>query len=163
MSLIDSLSLELGQYLQQQNLTVTTAESCTGGAIAQAITNISGSSAWFSHGFITYSNQAKQELLDLSPDLFIEQGAVSQAVVEAMAAQALTLAHADLSVAVSGIAGPNGGSPEKPVGTVWIAWATVHQPVISQRFQFDGDRKSIRNQTVIESLKKLIKMTKNTV
>ncbi|MFT5116926.1 MAG: nicotinamide-nucleotide amidase [Kiritimatiellia bacterium] len=158
------LSLELGQSLSRRQLTVTTAESCTGGGIAQAITDIPGSSQWFSQGFITYSNSAKQQLLGVNPQLFEIEGAVSQAVVEAMATGALKAANAELSIAISGIAGPDGGTVEKPVGTVWICWLEQHAIPVSQCFQFMGDRKEIRNQAVIEALRGIIDLAnKNTV
>ncbi len=164
MSFIGELSFTLGQHLADHQLTLTTAESCTGGGIAQAITDIPGSSQWFSHGFISYSNIAKQQLLGVEYDLIERHGAVSQAVAEAMAIGALSVATADLSVAVTGIAGPGGGTPEKPVGTVWISWGSTTSTVESQRFLFSGDRNSVRNQSVIESLKGLIcLLEKNTV
>jgi nicotinamide-nucleotide amidase len=159
-----NLSLELGQYLSQRQLTVTTAESCTGGGIAQAITDIPGSSQWFSQGFITYSNSAKQQLLGVSPTLFETQGAVSQAVVEAMAIGSLKVANAELAIAISGVAGPDGGTVEKPVGTVWICWLAQHALPVSHCFHLSGDRKSIRHQSVIEALQGLIELIrKNTV
>jgi nicotinamide-nucleotide amidase len=164
MSLIDELSLELAACLREQQLTITTAESCTGGGIAQAITDVPGSSQWFSHGFVTYSNAAKQQLINVPPSLIQHHGAVSQQVVEAMAIGALNVANSDLAVAVSGVAGPSGGTPEKPVGTVWIAWLLKSQPVTSQLFVFSGDRKNIRNQSVVESFKgSLETLRKNTV
>ncbi len=156
MNSIQTLSNILGKQLQQQQLTIATAESCTGGGIAQAITDVAGSSQWFTHGFVTYSNQAKQQLLNVKPQIIQCHGAVSQKVVEAMAMGALEASGASLAVAVSGIAGPDGGSPEKPVGTVWIAWQRYNMPPESQCFLFMGDRKSIRNQAVSESLKGVI-------
>ncbi len=168
MSLIDELSHQLVEQITHQKLMLTTAESCTGGGISQAVTDVSGSSQCFSHGFITYSNLAKQQLLSVDAALIEQHGAVSQSVVEAMALGALDKANADVAVAVSGIAGPGGGTVEKPVGTVWISWVrrgiTTDSVPISQRFQFSGNRKSVRNQSVEESLKGLIKITvKNTV
>ena len=156
MSTIDKLCQELGQKLIGRGYCVTTAESCTGGGIAQAITDIAGSSQWFSHGFVTYSNQAKQQLLAVPESLFLEHGAVSQAVAEAMVEGAINTANADLGVAVSGVAGPGGGSQEKPVGTVWIAWKLKNNPVKSRCYLFSGNRKNIRNQSVTESLTALI-------
>jgi len=168
MSLIDELSHQLVRQLTHHKLILTTAESCTGGGISQALTDIPGSSQCFSHGFISYSNLAKQQLLGVEAALIKQHGAVSQVVVEAMALGALNKANADIAVAVSGIAGPSGGTVEKPVGTVWISWLsrgfTAGSTPKSQRFQFSGDRKSVRNQSVEESLKGLIKITvKNTV
>lgn len=161
---IQDLSDQLGQHLVARQLIVTTAESCTGGGVAQAITAIAGSSQWFSHGFITYSNQAKQQLLNVDSDLINTYGAVSQDVVESMACGALLASGADVAVAVSGIAGPDGGSSEKPVGTVWIGWASQENLVSSQKFLFLGNRNSVRNQSVEKSLEGLIEIIiKNTV
>lgn len=158
------LSAELGLLLSTQNLLVTTAESCTGGGIAEAITRIAGSSRWFSHGFVTYSNEAKSQLLNVSPSLIEKHGAVSQPVVEAMALGAQQAANADFSIAVSGVAGPDGGTVNKPVGTVWIGWCQRECDPFSTCYQFSGNRKSIRKQTVIESLQGLIHLIeKNTV
>ena len=161
---IQDLSDQLGQHLVARQLIVTTAESCTGGGVAQAITDIAGSSQWFSHGFITYSNQAKQQLVNVDPDLINTYGAVSQEVVESMACGALLASGADFAIAVSGIAGPDGGSPEKPVGTVWIGWASRENLILSQKFIFSGNRNSVRNQSVENSLEGLLEIiTKNTV
>ncbi|ODS23733.1 damage-inducible protein CinA [Candidatus Endobugula sertula] len=164
MELKNELSVELGQYLRESQWMVTTAESCTGGGIAQAITNIAGSSQWFTHGFVTYSNLAKQQLLGVDASLFDSVGAVSSEVVEAMAEGAKAVARADFAIAVSGIAGPGGGSTQKPVGTVWIGWSNRDSTTFSQRYLFSGNRQSIRNQSIIEALKGLIKIIKiNTV
>jgi len=121
-----SLAGHLLENLQQQNLKVTTAESCTGGLIASKLTEISGSSSSFEAGYVTYSNEMKTAMLDVPNNLFDEEGAVSEAVVIAMAKGALSKSNADLAIAVSGIAGPNGGSEQKPVGTVWLAWGEMH-------------------------------------
>lgn len=161
MSLIYELSAELGRCLANQQLMLTTAESCTGGGIAAAITDVPNSSTWFSHGFVTYSNAAKQQQLHINPTLIETYGAVSQPVVEAMAAGALAVASADLAIAVSGIAGPDGGTNEKPVGTVWIAWVRPNNRPTSQMFSFSGDRKSVRNQSVIASLKGALSLVEN--
>ena len=119
---LSQLAAELGRHLQTLNAHVTTAESCTGGGIAEAITRIAGSSAWFEAGFVTYSNQQKTRQLDVPQALFTQVGAVSREVVEAMVRGAQAHSDARFAVAVSGVAGPGGGSPEKPVGTVWLAW-----------------------------------------
>jgi nicotinamide-nucleotide amidase len=153
---------QLGRQLVARQATVTTAESCTGGGIAEAITRISGSSAWFNCGFVTYSNRAKSQLLGVSPELILEQGAVSEAVVLAMGAGALERAEADFAVAVSGIAGPTGGSEAKPVGTVWIAWVGPSGGR-AQRFLFSGDRMLVRRQAVEHALLGLIQETQYTV
>lgn len=155
---IESLSTQLGSQLASRGHFVTAAESCTGGGIAKAITEIAGSSQWFSYGFVTYGNNAKQQLLGVPEGLLAEYGAVSQPVVEAMVSGALREASADIAVAVSGVAGPGGGSPEKPVGTVWISWKKSENPPVSTCFLFEGDRKSIRNQTVEKSLQGLIEI-----
>ncbi|MFT6790976.1 MAG: nicotinamide-nucleotide amidase [Cellvibrionaceae bacterium] len=157
------LASQLGDALAAKQWRVTTAESCTGGGIAQAITAIPGSSGWFEQGFVTYSNRAKQQLLGVNKDTLKRSGAVSAPVAEAMATGALRLAQADVAVAVTGIAGPGGGSTEKPVGTVWIAW-TTGKKTNSQCFFFSGLRHQIREKTVSKALKGLIDIvSKNTV
>ena len=151
----EALALQLGTELQQRHLIAATAESCTGGWIAQTITAISGSSAWFDCGFVTYSNHAKQRLLDV-PKAQIEQfGAVSEEVVHAMAEGAVANSLAQVSVAVSGIAGPDGGSPAKPVGTVWLAWKVLEH-TSAEKFVFQGDRTTVRQQAVETALQGLI-------
>ncbi len=139
-----SLAAHLLNNLQKQNLKITTAESCTGGLIASKLTEVSGSSSCFEAGYVTYSNEMKSAMLDVPADLFEKEGAVSEAVVVAMAKGALSKSNADLAIAVSGIAGPNGGSADKPVGTVWLAWGTVDNiktqclllPYKRQKFQY---------------------------
>ncbi len=158
------LATELGQQLIRRRWKVTTAESCTGGGVAQAITAIAGSSQWFEQGFVTYSNKAKEEQLNVSKKLLLEQGAVSGAVVVAMAKGALKRANADIAVAISGVAGPDGGTAEKPVGTVWIAWATRSGKYFSHLHQLSGNRATVRQQAVTESLKGLnLLLKENTV
>lgn len=142
-----ALADKLGQALKQKGWTITCAESCTGGGIGYAITSISGSSAWFERGFITYSNQAKSTLLGVSEDTLRVNGAVSAQTVEEMAQGALKAAAADVAVAVSGIAGPDGGSVQKPVGTVWFGLASGEK-VTSVHRHFDGDRLQIREQAI---------------
>lgn len=160
----EQLATTLGERLVKRRWRVTTAESCTGGGIAQAITDINGSSSWFEQGVVTYSNQAKRQLLGVSNTLLEQQGAVSGPVVIAMAAGALKAANADIAVAVSGIAGPSGGTPDKPVGTVWIGWATASGKQFSHLYHFAGSRDQVRCQAVIESLKGLnMLLEKNTV
>ncbi|MFJ4394252.1 CinA family protein [Pseudomonas sp. NPDC089396] len=154
---ITVLSTRLGEHLRRLNAQVTTAESCTGGGIAEAITRVPGSSAWFEAGYVTYSNAQKTRQLNVPEALFIEVGAVSQEVVEAMARGAQAASSARFAVAVSGIAGPDGGSPTKPVGTVWLAWADGDR-VFSERRHFDGDRESVRRQTVIAALDGLLQL-----
>jgi len=155
---ISQLAAELGLLLQALNAQVTTAESCTGGGIAEAITRIAGSSAWFEAGFVTYSNQQKTRQLDVPESLFTQVGAVSREVVEAMVHGAQAQSGARFAVAVSGVAGPGGGSPEKPVGTVWLAWGAGDE-VSTERRHFPGNRDEVRQQTVIAALEGLIRRT----
>ena len=159
---VEQLARTLGEMLLARGWHVTCAESCTGGGIGAAITAIAGSSDWFGAGFITYSNAAKQQFLGVPEDTLASHGAVSQPVVEAMARGALDRAGADMAVAVSGIAGPGGGTPGKPVGTVWIAVAT-HQDTVAQCRHFTGDRARVRSLTVEAALESLIQQAKNTV
>lgn len=154
---LTELSAELGRRLQNLNAQVTAAESCTGGGIAEAITRIAGSSAWFEAGFVTYSNAQKTRQLGVPEELFGRVGAVSREVVEAMARGALLISRARFAVAVSGVAGPGGGSAEKPVGTVWLAWADEGE-LFARRFQFDGDRQAVREQSVEAALVGLIRL-----
>lgn len=154
--LIDSAAARLGNALRQLGWRVTTAESCTGGGIAEAITRISGSSAWFDCAFVTYANHSKSRWVGVSEQDLQEYGAVSEPVVRAMASGALLAAEADLAVAVSGIAGPEGGTAEKPVGTVWFAWAVRDREVQTQCRRIHGSRRDVRAQTVLHSLQGLI-------
>ena len=155
MNEITQLAAELGRRLQVLNAHVTTAESCTGGGIAEAITRISGSSAWFEAGYVTYSNRQKTQQLEVPAALFDQVGAVSREVVEAMVKGAQAKSRARFAVAVSGVAGPDGGSPSKPVGTVWLAWG-VADAVFSEVRHFAGNRDEIRRQTVKAALEGLL-------
>ncbi|WP_313515565.1 CinA family protein [Pseudomonas sp.] len=157
MDTLTDLARQLGERLKPQAAQVATAESCTGGGIAEAITRIAGSSAWFEAGYVTYSNTQKTAQLDVPRELFAEVGAVSREVVEAMVRGACRHSGARFGVAVSGIAGPDGGSPEKPVGTVWLAWADGEQ-VHAQRRQFSGNRDQVRHATVQVALEGLIRL-----
>ncbi len=148
---------DLADLLLAQGLCLATAESCTGGLIAAACTDLAGSSAWFERGFVTYSNAAKTELLGVPEALINEHGAVSQAVVCAMATGALQRSRAQVAVAVTGVAGPGGGSRDKPVGTVWLGWVTP-AGLVSEIRQFDGDRQAVRAATVDHALKKLVSL-----
>lgn len=148
---------EVAEVLLQQDKRLVTAESCTGGWVAKCCTDQPGSSAWFDRGFVTYSNEAKEEQLDVDPATLEKNGAVSLPVVEEMAFGALKHSLADFSVAITGIAGPDGGSAEKPVGTVWIGWGIKKGGVHSVCFQFEGDRETIRRQAVVEALSGIIK------
>jgi nicotinamide-nucleotide amidase len=146
---------QLANALKARGLMMATAESCTGGLIAGACTDVSGSSDWFERGFVTYSNAAKHGMLGV-PALLIEQhGAVSEPVARAMASGALAHSPAQLAVAVTGVAGPTGGSAEKPVGTVWFGWATP-QGVFTEHQRFDGDRAAVRQATVRHALAGLL-------
>lgn len=136
---------------------LATAESCTGGLIASACTDLAGSSAWFERGFVTYSNEAKTELLGVDPALIAAHGAVSEAVVRAMVLGALQYSRAQVAVAVTGVAGPTGGSAEKPVGTVWFGWATP-AGVHTELQRFDGDRAAVRSATVQHALARLAEL-----
>lgn len=133
-----------------------TAESCTGGLIAKTLTDLAGSSAWFERGIVTYSNLAKQQLLGVPEELLERHGAVSGQTARAMAEGLLQQAPVDWSIAVTGVAGPGGGSPEKPVGTVWIAWAQRGREAQAQHFLFRGDRAAVRQQTLDAALGGLI-------
>jgi nicotinamide-nucleotide amidase len=148
---------EVAALLLEHNKTLVTAESCTGGWVAKCCTDLPGSSAWFDRGFVTYSNEAKQEQLMVQSETLTSHGAVSLAVVEEMALGALVNSHADISVAITGIAGPDGGSEHKPVGTVWIGWGIRNGGVHSICFQFQGDRETIRKQAVFEALGGIVK------
>jgi nicotinamide-nucleotide amidase len=154
----DLLSAQLGDLLRNKKLFVVTAESCTGGGVAEVITRTPGSSGWFDRGFVTYSNNAKHELLGIDTNLLEQYGAVSKEVAEAMVTGALRNSHAQAGLAVTGIAGPEGGSKEKPVGTVWIAWQFKNNDPVCKHFLFQGDRRQIRLQACHESLQGLIKL-----
>lgn len=150
------LAAQVEHALAERGLVLATAESCTGGWIAKLITDIPGSSVAFDCGFVTYSNEAKMALLGVAAALIATHGAVSREVVSAMACGALVRSRADVVVAVSGIAGPGGGSPEKPVGTVWIAWAgRGHNPDVIQ-YHFEGDRDSIRREAAGAALEGVV-------
>ncbi|WP_025738759.1 CinA family protein [Salinivibrio socompensis] len=147
-----SLAKRLGDALLDAELTVTTAESCTGGGIAYCLTDVPGSSQWFQQAWVTYSNTAKQALVHVPTDLLGQYGAVSEPVVTAMAEGALAEANAGLAIAVSGVAGPSGGSDDKPIGTVWFAWAWHNGETDSEVCHFDGDRRAVREQTIEHAL-----------
>lgn len=149
------LTEQLASCLLATNEKMCTAESCTGGLIAASCTDLAGSSLWFDRGFITYSNEAKQEMLGVAHQLIKTHGAVSQAVALAMAQGALARANAQWAVAVTGVAGPGGGTNSKPVGTVWIAWANAEHSW-AQGFLFEGDRQQVRTQTVAQALGGLV-------
>lgn len=149
------LAQRLGRLCKQLNVEVTAAESCTGGGIASAITEVAGSSAYFTTGYVTYANAAKTRLLGVPETTLAEHGAVSKEVVKAMVLGACNESGAGLAVAVSGVAGPEGGSAEKPVGTVWLAWGDAAAQE-AECFHFPGDRQSVREQAVRQALVGLV-------
>jgi nicotinamide-nucleotide amidase len=152
---LTALSEQLAKLLLQQQKQLAVAESCTGGWLAKSLTDLAGSSRWFDRGFVTYSNAAKQDMLDVPAETLEEHGAVSEAVVEAMARGALQHSRADITVSISGIAGPGGEVPGKPVGTVYFGLATSQQ-IQSDTQHFEGDREAVRRQSVIHALTRLI-------
>ena len=157
---IPALTRQLAGLLLAKGQMMATAESCTGGMVAAACTDLAGSSAWFERGFVTYSNEAKTELLGVPAALIAEHGAVSEPVVRAMAEGALRHARAHIAVAVTGVAGPGGGSTDKPVGSVWFGWATA-AGVKTQLRHFDGGRQQVRQATVqhaLQGLKNLLRV-----
>ena len=147
----------LAAILMQQNRMLATAESCTGGLIAATCTDLPGSSTWLERGFVTYSNAAKTELLGVPADLIARHGAVSEPVARAMAEGAVARSHAQVSVAVTGVAGPSGGSLDKPVGTVWLGWCVAGHTTTECR-HFSGDRTAVRQATVAHALAKLVQL-----
>lgn len=149
---IHELTVRLAQALTAKGWRLATAESCTGGWIAKCCTDLAGSSAWFERGFVTYSNEAKVGMLGVEADRIEAQGAVSGAVAEQMAKGARRAAGVEVAVAVTGVAGPEGGSAEKPVGTVWFAWSVNGLDVDSACLHFDGDRNSVRVQSVEKAI-----------
>lgn len=150
----------MGEVLKEKNWLMTTAESCTGGGVGQAITDVPGSSEWYEGGFITYSNMAKTEMLNVPPALLAQFGAVSEEVAAAMAEGALANSSAHISVSTTGIAGPTGAVPGKPVGTVCFAWSLDRhgEPyTVTERLVFKGDRQSVRQQAVMHAIQGLIR------
>jgi nicotinamide-nucleotide amidase len=158
---MESISAQVGAALKSHGMMLTTAESCTGGGVAQAITEVVGSSAWFERGFVTYSNLAKQQMLGVSEVTLKQYGAVSEAVVREMVAGALANSTSNIALSVSGIAGPDGGTAEKPVGTVWFAWGIKHGVTIAQRHLLKGNRSEVRSQAVCIALNGLLNFLVN--
>lgn len=153
---IQALARRAGEWLERQGLRLAVAESCTGGWLAKAVTDVAGSSGWFECGWVTYSNAAKQAMLGVSAETLVAHGAVSEAVVREMAQGALARSGADCAIAVSGIAGPGGGSEARPVGLVCFAWG--HGGAMrTQACNFDGDREAIRRQSVEHALAGLMR------
>ena len=159
-SSILQLVTELSAALLRKQQKVCTAESCTGGLIAKTFTDLAGSSDWFDRGFVTYSNAAKSEMLGVPASVIEDYGAVSEAVANAMASGALLHSDADFAVAVTGVAGPGGGSEEKPVGTVWIAVASKRQ-ASARLHRFDGDRSAVREATLQAAIEALLDLTES--
>jgi nicotinamide-nucleotide amidase len=155
---IYDLAERVGRALERRKLMLTTAESCTGGWVAEAITMVAGSSAWFDRGFVTYTNVSKHEMLGVGAQTLERHGAVSEAVVREMTAGALHASHAQVALAVSGVAGPAGGTPDKPVGTVCFAWAFEDAPARAETHRFAGDREAVRRQSVLHALGVLLEM-----
>ena len=152
-----ALTRQLAERLMAKGLMMAAAESCTGGMIAAACTDLAGSSAWFERGFVSYSNEAKTDLLGVPAALIAKHGAVSEPVVRAMAQGALQHSHAQVSVAVTGVAGPGGGSAGKPVGSVWFGWATP-AGVVTQLCRFEGDRHQVRRASVQHAMQRLAEL-----
>ena len=156
----DSFALSLTQRLAEAMLLnrymLVTAESCTGGGIAESVTSIAGSSQWFERGFVTYSNESKQELLKVTLDTLTRYGAVSEECAAEMVEGAINNSHANVAVSVTGIAGPDGGSADKPVGTVCFGWSQREQETLTTRIVFAGDREEVRRQAVLMALQGLL-------
>ena len=152
----DELSREVGRRLRAAGLLLSTAESCTGGWVSKVLTDVAGSSGWFDRGFVTYSNEAKLDMLGVPSETLTRHGAVSEPAVREMAEGALRNSRSQVAVAISGIAGPEGGSAEKPVGTVWLAWAVRGRETRSERVVLAGDRSAVRGQAVELALRGIL-------
>lgn len=152
---LETLAIAVGRALKERSLKLATAESCTGGWVAQTVTAIAGSSEWFERGFVTYSNDSKREMLGVAPRTLLQYGAVSEEAAGEMAAGALAASHADVALAVTGIAGPGGATPDKPVGTVCFGWLERGHAPQSERKQFAGNREAVRRAAVIHALQGL--------
>ena len=153
---------QIAKWLINNNKLMSVAESCTGGWVAKVLTDLAGSSAWFERGFVTYSNRAKHEMLGVAESTLHKYGAVSEETVSEMAVGALTNSHADFSLSISGIAGPGGGSEDKPVGLVWFAWAERtnegEKVILSEQQIFAGDRDAVRYQALVHALTQLLNL-----
>jgi nicotinamide-nucleotide amidase len=160
---LNSLAVDLGAALKERNLTLALAESCTGGLVAAKITDIPGSSAWFDRGFVTYSNEAKIEMLGVRTEMLEKYGAVSEQIATLMAHGALKNSHAQVAGSITGIAGPDGGSKEKPVGTVCFAWVGTKLPLSTTTKRFFGNRDEVRQQAAIVMMAGLIERLKLTM
>ena len=155
---MDIVAAQLGATLKSHGLMLATAESCTGGGVAQAITGVAGSSAWFERGFITYSNLSKQQMLGVRETTLSQHGAVSEMTVREMVAGALLHSAAQVALAVSGIAGPDGGTADKPVGTVWFAWGMAQGACVSRTHHLSGNRMQVREQAVHIALQGVVEL-----
>ncbi|MEI6738635.1 MAG: CinA family protein [Pseudomonadota bacterium] len=153
---LEDLAARIGVELHKHQLMLATAESCTGGGIAEALTHIPGASAWFDRGFVTYSYESKADLLGVGRESLLDFGAVSEEIVIQMVEGAIARSRAQVAVAVTGIAGPDGGLPDKPVGTVWFAWKFPKKSIISEVCHFKGGREEVRKQTVSHALTRLL-------
>ena len=158
---IETLAQAVAERLHALGLRLTVAESCTGGWVAMALTGIEGSSEWFDRGFVTYSNRSKEQMLGVRAATLQAQGAVSEQTVAEMTDGALAASDADLALAISGIAGPGGGTPDKPVGTVCFAWQRKQQPARTARLRFSGDRQAVRRQAVAHALQGLLELVEH--
>ncbi len=157
-TLLYELAAKVGAALKAHSLMLVTAESCTGGWIGEAVTAIPGSSEWYERGFITYTNTAKREMLGVAAATLDKFGAVSAETVKEMVTGALAHSHAQIAVSVSGVAGPTGGTPAKPVGTVCIAWQRAGGAAIAETHRFDGDREAVRRQSVERALAGILQL-----
>lgn len=154
-----TLAQKTGDALKKKGWIVVTAESCTAGGLSYWLTSLDGSSTWFERGFVTYSDEAKIELLGVKPATLESFGAVSAETAKEMAEGALKNSYADICVGITGIAGPAGGTHHKPVGTVWIAWASRHFSTLTELNVFKGERQEVREQTIIKAMEKIISVT----
>jgi nicotinamide-nucleotide amidase len=158
---IEDAAARLGEALKSKHAMLATAESCTGGGVAYAITAIPGSSHWFERGFVIYTNQSKIEMLGVDASLIDKHGAVSEPVARALAEGALSHSHADYSLAITGIAGPGGGTEDKPVGTVWFAWAGKDCSTTSSKNRFDGERNQVRELAIETALNRMAELIRD--
>ena len=158
--MVNSVVAELAEIFLKNQWRLSTAESCTGGLVAAAITTLSGSSNWFERGYVTYSNEAKTQDIGVDPELIKEHGAVSESVAIAMALGTKKTSHSQVALSITGIAGPTGGSPEKPVGTVCFGWVLHDGSVVVETQLFSGNRESIREQACHYSLKRILELCK---
>jgi len=158
---IKNLVLQTAAELKTRGLTLATAESCTGGGLSYWLTSVPGSSDWFERGFVTYSNDAKIDMLGVKAETLKNYGAVSEETALEMAEGIKRYSRADIGIAITGIAGPDGGSPEKPVGTVWIAYGGKHFKTIAQHYVFMGDRQAVRLASIAKAMEELLVLIKN--